>query len=627
MQIERSLITLIHHEGDCGGELLIEEDALYPGIFVRCQFTSLARRQFDSEEMEVLVAAGVLQIEEVVIVVGPIILADATFGIARDLAGIVLVAGTHPNLEDVLIIGGQVGKVLTIGGDLCAGPFGVAEEDITGNEGRLLVVRQADCGHQGDTQDCQEKEQGSQDILLHERVTFVIGVTGRSWAQWYSLSRKCTGRWSSLFRRKKGMLHPVQDWLKARLQPPYLRLIAGAVVLMGLTLAIVSWTTSNRGTSAVGIPWGADFAGFYVAAQILDQGDAGKLYDRDVHARLYHELLPNLPKEEIIPYVHPPFVAGTLRLLTGFSYDTAVAIWLVISMGLYVAGVLLILKTCPLLDQQHRWLVVLLAVSFEPFLFECWLGGQLSAVAFFSYALAWYCYRRGWPIYAGLALGICFYKPTLLILILPMLLLARQWKVLLGMTVTGLFLLGTSLLMVGWESTVSYLDVLLAFRQATAGQEEMVIRTWKYVDFNHFYLQLFRPSIWKTVAFIITVLLCVGWMLVRLWWRWSKYAENWEVTWACTLFLVPLINVYVGVYDSILAVQAAIIVTEVLLRQANGKLLKTGWPYCLLMLALVPWFSQPVAKSVGVQLYSVVLLACGMYVSRATEWRNVNSRG
>ncbi|HQR08198.1 MAG TPA: glycosyltransferase family 87 protein [Gemmatales bacterium] len=423
------------------------------------------------------------------------------------------------------------------------------------------------------------------------------------------------------------MPNPVQDWLRVRLQPAYLRLIAGAVVLIGLAMAIVSWHTSKRGTSALGIPWGADFAGFYVAAQILDQKDVSKLYDRDLHARFYHELLPNLPKEEIIPYVHPPFVAGVLRVLTPSSYDTAVAIWLVISMALYVSGVLLILRTCPFLDSQHRWLVVLLAVSFEPFLFETWLGGQLSSVAFFSYALAWYFWRRGMAGPTGMALGLCLYKPTLLILIVPMLLLARLWKVLLGMTIAGLLLLCVSLLMVGWDCTFSYVEVVLAFRKATAGNEEIAIRTWKYIDFNHFYLQLIGPSMLKTVMFIFTSLLCVGLMLVPRWWRWKKEEENQETAWACTLFLVPLINIYVGVYDSILAVQTGIIVTEVMLRRTSGKLLTTYWPYYLLMLAVVPWFNQPLAKSVGVQLYTLTLLSCAIYASRATEWRNMNSRG
>lgn len=413
---------------------------------------------------------------------------------------------------------------------------------------------------------------------------------------------------------KEGMLNRVQDWFRSRLQPAYLRLLAGAVVLIGLALAVVSYATSQRGSSAVGIPWGADFAGFYVAAQILDHGDASKLYDRELHARLYHELLPDLPKDEIIPYVHPPFVAGKLRLLTFFSYDTAVVIWLVISMALYVGGVLLVLQTCPLLDSQHRWLVLLLAVSFEPFLFETWLGGQLSAVAFFSYALAWYFWRRGMAGLAGMALGMCWYKPTLLLLLVPMLLIARLWKVLLGMTVTGLLLLFLSTVIVGWDCTFSYVDVLLSFRKAASG-EVMAIRTWKYVDFNHFFQLVMGNNAYKTIAWAMSVMICL-WLLAPRWWRWKVQPEEQAMTWAMTLFMVPLVNIYVGIYDSILVVQAAIIGAELILALSRERrLLTSRWPWFLLMLAVTPWFSQSLAKAAGVQVYSLVLLICALQLA------------
>jgi hypothetical protein len=44
-------------------------------------------------------------------------------------------------------------------------------------------------------------------------------------------------------------------------------------------------------------------------------------------------MLPKLPKEDAIPYVHPPFVAGSLRLLTKVPYDVAVLIWMVITLA------------------------------------------------------------------------------------------------------------------------------------------------------------------------------------------------------------------------------------------------------------------------------------------------------
>lgn len=400
-----------------------------------------------------------------------------------------------------------------------------------------------------------------------------------------------------------------KSWLAQRLQPPYLRLLAGAVVLMGLVLAVTCFVTSDQGTSAVGIPWGADFAGFYVAAQILDQGDTTKLYDRELHAQLYHRLLPKLPRDEIIPYVHPPFVAGTLRLLTWLPYDTAVAVWLFISLALYITGTLILLRACPTLDQPQRWLVVLLALSFEPFLFECWLGGQLSAVGYFSFALTYYFLKQGKPLQAGLALGICFYKPTLLLLMVPMLVIGQQWLMLAGMTVTGLFYLGLSLLLVGGDCTLGYVNVLLAFRQQSSGAEAFVIREWKYVDLNHFWQILLGKSIWKTMTLGISALLVIVPLAIS-WWRQRGLPA--DRLWAASLFLVPVINLYFGVYDTVVVVQAAIILTALVIQENQGRIIVSPWIYALVLLALVPWFTQPLAKAIGIQLMTLLMMAIGL---------------
>lgn len=403
-----------------------------------------------------------------------------------------------------------------------------------------------------------------------------------------------------------------QSWLTSRLQPPYLRLLASAIVVMGIVLAVICSTTSDQGTSAVGIPWGADFAGFYVAAQILDQGDAAHLYDRDLHAQLYHRLLPKLPKDEIIPYVHPPFVAGTLRLLTRFPYDFAVALWMLFTLLLYIAGTLIMLQVCPELDRHHRWLVVLLAVSFEPFLFECWLGGQLSAVGTFSFALCYYFLKKDRPLLAGVALGLCFYKPTLLLLMIPMLLAGRQWLMLTGMTLTGLLYLAFSLLMAGWECTLGYIDVLLAFRQQSSGAEQFVIREWKYVDVNHFWQMLTGHTIGKQAVLGVISLAILTPLVGWFWWRDRGLPT--DRLWAATLLMVPVVNLYFGIYDTVLVVQAAIIITTLVMRENNGRLSGSPWVYGLLALALVPWFTQPVAKSVGVQWLTLVLLGLSVYV-------------
>jgi len=408
--------------------------------------------------------------------------------------------------------------------------------------------------------------------------------------------------------------------LDARLQPPYLRLIAVAVLAVAIILAGLSFATAGRGKTAFGPPLGADFAGFFVAAQIFDRGEPDRLYDRDLHARLYHELLPELNPREIIPYVHPPFVAVALRPLTWLPYESAVAVWMVLSAALYVAGVLLVLRTCPELDLRYRILVLLLALAFEPFLFECWLGGQLSSVGFFAFATAGYFLHSRRPVAAGLALGLCFYKPTLLVLVLPGLVLARQGRVLAGMAATGVLLGLISLVAVGWETCRGYLDVLLAFRQSTTTGAGLEIRTWKYVDLSNNVRLLLGNSPWNLALVAALALAPLLWLL-RSWWHWPAAADDRRrLTWAATLMLTPVINLYVGVYDSILVVQGAILVADVLLRRGRS-LTGSGWAYLLLLAAVTPWFSQNVAQLAHVQLYTWVVAVMGLGTLRLATAR------
>ena len=406
--------------------------------------------------------------------------------------------------------------------------------------------------------------------------------------------------------------------IDSRLQPVYLRLISFAVLVVGGVLLCVSFATADRGETAFGQPLGNDFAGFFVAAQILDRGQATQLYDRKLHDELYHELLPKLDQGDSIPYVHPPFVAGAIRPLVRLPYAAAVANWLVISLSLYLAGLWLLIRSSPVLRQQLG-LVLLLALSFEPFLMECWLGGQLSAVGFFSYALAWSLLNRNRPIASGMALGLCFYKPTLLLLVLPLLVIGRRWRMLLGMTITGVLLAGLSLELVGWDVSVGYRDVLLNFRKSSSGGG-LAILTWKYVDLNNTLRLLWSgQSSVRMAAFVLLSIIPFSWLAVS-WSRWeslTSHQRQW--LWSATLAWLPILNLYVGIYDSIFVVQSILIAVNVLLieRRWTVPLNDSGLAYWVLAIALSAWFSQPLARITGVQCYTLTLIGLGLLELRA----------
>ena len=409
--------------------------------------------------------------------------------------------------------------------------------------------------------------------------------------------------------------------IDARLQPEYLRWMSIAVLVVGGVLLCVSFATSDRGQTAFDQPLGNDFAGFFVAAQILDHGQAAQLYDRALHDELYHELLPKLDPHDSIPYVHPPFVAGVLRPLTWLSYEVAVAIWLLISLSLFMAGVWLLIRSSSGLPSEQTGLVMLLALSFEPFLMECWLGGQLSTVGFFSYALAWYFLNRNRPISAGMALGLSFYKPTLLLLTLPLLVIGRRWRVLLGMTITGVLLAGLSFALVGWDVSVGYLDVLLNFRKSTSGGGLQIL-AWKYVDLNNALRMLWGGQSPVRTAVIAILALIPFALLAKAWWRWESLESDCrQWLWAATLAWLPIINLYVGIYDSIFVVQSVLLAADMMLRERRSPtaLTDSGLAYLALAIGLTAWFSQPLARISGVQVYTLCVIGLGLLELRLMD--------
>jgi hypothetical protein len=424
------------------------------------------------------------------------------------------------------------------------------------------------------------------------------------------------------------LLKNIRHVVDSRLQPEYLALAASAVTIVTLVLAILQFATAEKGRAFLGTNLGADFSSLFVAAQILEQGHPGQLYDRQLHDRLWHELFPHEAQQSTIPYIHPPFVAGLLRPFTWVPYARAVAIWLVISAMLYIVGLVILLRAYSWPREDQVRLIFLLAVSFEPFAFECWLGGQLSAVAFFSYALCFSALQCARPLLAGMALGICFYKPTLLILVLPLLVVGQLWRVLLGVLISGTTLAALSCAFVGWNNSQSYLQELLHFRQSTDGGN-LEIPIWKYVDLNNYWrLLLGTNSPYQYILLGLTTVVPFVW-LARLWWRyWQLGDEERELVWAATLAAVPVLNLYVGIYDSILVVQSALITAIVVVRNSQDEraLTSSGLAYILLGIYLTPWFSQSLSAATGLSLYTSFLIGLGAYqlsriAKKATDQR------
>ncbi len=402
--------------------------------------------------------------------------------------------------------------------------------------------------------------------------------------------------------------------IERRLNESYIRMICVLVLAAYLVILSISFGTNVRGRTIFGPFLGADFGAFYIAGRIFNTYPPDRIYDSVLHQQLYQQQFPDAPPDSHLPYANAPFFILPFTLLARLPYSWAYFVWLLFSLALYVAGLALLWGTLKAIPDGFWLTTLLLAVSFMPFLVECLAGGQTSACGVSCVALAITFERRGHPILSGLALSLCSYKPTLLLLILPMLLITGRYATLLAVVAGNGLLVLLSLAVVGWQGCLGYLHTLFYFANASVSTVSG-LRPWKYADLNSFFRLLLgeRPVLrWMLLA--SSSLIGLG-LLARCWWRAERKSENDQsLVWALTLAWTPVLNIYMGIYDSSLIVLSVLLTTDVLYRRvADRTRLSYGYKTILLLLYVTPWITQAVARLTGIQFYTLTLVLLGCF--------------
>jgi hypothetical protein len=452
-----------------------------------------------------------------------------------------------------------------------------------------------------------------------------------------------TGRIGQNVRAPPSQLTPrrvpnrVERCIGDSLTPPRVRFAAAATVIVGCLLLVFSFATTRDNRAANGLGLGSDWLAFHNAATILNRYDASRLYDLGLQASLYHAALPGEPADASLPYANAPFLAVALRPLAMLPYAASYAAWLVISAMLFAGGLALI---WPSSGPLHRYkpFAILLALSFVPFAIECLHGGQISAVGFFSICASIHFSRTGRPFTAGCLLAICIYKPTLLPIILPMLFVMRQWRTLVGFAIGASVLGAISLLAVGPHACLDYVHLLAGYAGKTSSAGAGGLQVFKFVDVNSF-LKLLRvpsPIIWSVLLVMAAALAQQVWQIRPR--NATDAARHLPLAWATAVSFTLVLNLYVGVYDSILVLPAIVLTVQALLRRATDTPRNLPLRFrCLLVVVWgLPWISGLIARDLSFQPYTIALLVLAVYQLRlwmrragdvpAQRWSGVERR-
>ncbi len=234
---------------------------------------------------------------------------------------------------------------------------------------------------------------------------------------------------------------------------------------LGLGAAVVclaTWAWAFRpfddAIDGFGTPIGADFACFYVAAQMTAHGRVDELYDPRAAERELHALFPTLAPHESLPFRYPPFVAGLVRPLALLSYPAA---WLLFTAGSVAALAwswrMLVGQTTLLADDARRSAALCLFIGW-PVVWETLLGGQWSSWSLGIVCTATYLVDRRRFVGAGAVLALAAFKPSATTYFAAGLLL-RYPRTILGAVPVGAALVAASWWVVGTSGMQAYAEL------------------------------------------------------------------------------------------------------------------------------------------------------------------------
>jgi alpha-1,2-mannosyltransferase len=181
---------------------------------------------------------------------------------------------------------------------------------------------------------------------------------------------------------------------------------------------------------------GADFVHFYTLGHLASTHRVSALYDMKALHEAQVALVPE-SKNFLYPTVYPPQIPLLFAPVAGTSYQTALAVWSVLTIVGYAVFLWSAWKPVSAM-LPNRGLLVVAAAVFPPF-WMLVMYGQISILILAAFWAGWMALERNQRLLAGIAFGLLAIKPQFGIPLAVVVLVRREWAMLGGALIsTGL---------------------------------------------------------------------------------------------------------------------------------------------------------------------------------------------
>lgn len=247
--------------------------------------------------------------------------------------------------------------------------------------------------------------------------------------------------------------------------------LAWLIVLCSVDLFVQRQVMDLAGPAAVREIHHNDFRHMYAAASLLRSG--GNIYDSE---QLRAEAARR-EVERLNPYVYPPLQAALLIPLASLSFAQAALAWYWINIFLVVLCILILSR---LLGSMPRpWncaIVVFLVAASEP-VTRTLTAGQMNIALLLLLCLSFILFKKNYPVFAGLALGLAAALKIFPALLILMLFWRRRYRAGMAALLGALALTLLGCAIAGWSHSLDYLALL---RQMSYGSS-----TWAQLGMHY----------------------------------------------------------------------------------------------------------------------------------------------
>jgi FkbM family methyltransferase len=381
------------------------------------------------------------------------------------------------------------------------------------------------------------------------------------------------------------------------------RLRIACAVVLTISLGLSVWDLSVPGLlDRTGRLKGPDFLQFYTYGALVDAGEANALYSPEAHAGMARlRVDPAMSLTDFHPN-YSPVIAWLMAPLASLPFLEAMAVWTAVSIALYAAAVALLARLTSRLATDS--ITLALAAAAWPALFVTLRYGQISTLSLLILATAVLLDARRLPFTAGVVLGCLAYKPTLVVIPIAALVLARQWRLLGGVIVGGALETVLGYALAGGPVFSQYVGVLASLAVSPDAVQIYPAESHSIRGF----VRLMAPSPPLVAAALITGVAGTVVAAAYVWRREGDVRLRWAALTLATLAGSP----HLLTYDLLLLVVPLVLLTDWWIENGPARVLGP-WMATLVLLYASAWPGVLLARIYRVQI-STIGMVMGLWL-------------